>query len=1508
MVSSGLRALSAFFFLFSLVFLSSVGFAVFVQVSAVGGPFITDSNILVIAKVYDNNGDLKNNVDLNTYVVNLSTGAASDINYHGNVQGKIIRALTVPDAGDYNIVAVDLNNNVNSKVTIKVRSVSRTVAAFYPHNPPFNKTSGEDINFSLQAKNTSNADVNVMLVARLLSDANNSQASSQIDVNANGLTTYAFDTAGLPQGLYFIDVNQGLSLIPATVFQYKGFLDIKDDQNNSVVTFGQGKTVFVIAKATNFDGNSNQTISSISISVTDPEGDTNSSIPCDTNGQIICQYFVRSDSNAGDYTISATITVSGDTLKMKRIFSVQTYNMKFFAQTFSGGDAGKEKMPSVYPTNSSVPFEAHFLNTANSTELTGSDLNYTFCQDANISVFIKKVGDKDDNAMSDTTSWTSSNSNYCTVRITAPSTQGTFTVTAVAKYGSQTLRKSATLLVQNFMIFMSPVAADTFDPNTPSGKFGFFRDENLGFNPNYVDLNGSLNPRISKVTRIDVIDGSTVKTFTASSDINWNSDKNILTLSAAALRTLSGGFRPVTATVDVNAADANHTGITAFAMFKLNVLNLSATLVDSNVALTATAKSQSFGPTSVSLDENIHIKVTATNGSGSGVSGATVSLRSLRNVDTWQEVTVSGVASRTTDANGVAILDMNSLSYLGLSGGAYFGEALVTATDGNVDTAQFFFEARAFMAFLQPVDPNSGTACNFVQNFRRDENATFIIRAFNPQQGFGSGDVNVIVGSSGAAKLFYFGMPSKPQFPPAEVSVSYDVNSQYPCMAQGPGGAQARNVTMIKFLKPASNWTTGFYNPIIKVTALGTGDINGKVEIGRGFMNVQSFTFLVNPSTTGQFGPPTGKPGQPFDLNVSVLGSSSDVNITAKLVDAAGGGKFEFNENGSSTQDLNIGFATADIAPVSNLDCNSSRCPAKGVVVKAVPTASDRNVLSVIIPSNTKSQEYLIQLTATDTSGTTATGDIFLTTKLFKIVKFNWFQNIYGVFGVSNLGQADWNTSVTSSSGIRYQQAYTSIGGMSFGGPNGPPTIDRNLLIDYTGRTIIADAAADRNFVGDTNITVATGTASSPAVPGALVNFDGNMFKVVDISRVGIEPGVKIIRLSALTATEGQGGYMGVYPADVNFTIPVLVKDVNGSPIDANVTVTNIARITPGSFAPQMMAVRSCSTLSQLQVCIPDGSFQSVYGKTDANGLALLTLQVNKPGTFLMLELTVWNTSSGGTVLNQTQKMQPFEGPTIDVKKYTVSSKVTGPTMIANYDTATDLNIQIPEKTADVNRNSAIKYNGTSTNANQSNSNGVLGDINSGLVWWIQKMYDGNGTWFVIDDDSKLIRSAAPYMDQDSAEGGAFVESICLDLNSDCDIVKKDGTVIPLHWETNANIDGNKFDANTAFYTVYEEPFGTNVPNYDSNIQLAISLVDLAGASLGDIYSISDIRLESQAMFQTYSVTPSSYSNKVGTTLIDLGNFSTKNIPGPQSVVFKLTVGTTTTEERIFFSTRRPTS
>ncbi|MDO8624700.1 MAG: hypothetical protein Q7R47_01350, partial [Candidatus Diapherotrites archaeon] len=529
-------------------------------------------------------------------------------------------------------------------------------------------------------------------------------------------------------------------------------------------------------------------------------------------------------------------------------------------------------------------------------------------------------------------------------------------------------------------------------------------------------------------------------------------------------------------------------------------------------------------------------------------------------MDTWSEVSASGIASRVTDSNGVAILDVGKLSSLGVGSGGYLADISVETADGNTDSTEMFFNSRRFAAFLQPVDAGSGTQCEFKQGFRKDENATFIIRGFNPAQGFNGGDINLTVPASGALTVRYFGSPTKPQFPPSVYeNVNYDVNTRYPCRAMGGGQGQpqTQNLTHITMRKFADvNWESGFFEISLLVDANG-GNFDGNREIAHGGMQTQSFSFRANPNEVGQFGPPIGKPGGVFDINTVVLGATGDVNITAAILDTQSGGKFEMGSGSTAVSDLNIGFWN----PGTIGDCNAASCPNRKVQKTSDSNSQDVNVLAVLIPSNVKLQDYLIQLTATDSAGNSAQAEVYLTMKMFKLVNFGWFQNLYGQFGVQNtpLAPLDWNTTGKTVQGV-YQ---------SFGGPGGggAPMLDYNFIVDYTNRRLVPDRNHDRNFGFQADLNV-----------GQDLN---NMYRITDISRVGAEePGIKFIRTSALSTTESTFGYIGTYPADTNFTIPIMIKDVNGSGIDANVVVTNVSFFNPGSFFSINLSTNSCSTLA----------------------------------------------------------------------------------------------------------------------------------------------------------------------------------------------------------------------------------------------------------------------------------------------------------------------------------------
>ena len=126
-------------------------------------------------------------------------------------------------------------------------------------------------------------------------------------------------------------------------------------------------------------------------------------------------------------------------------------------------------------------------------------------------------------------------------------------------------------------------------------------------------------------------------------------------------------------------------------------------------------------------------------------------------------------------------------------------------------------------------------------------------------------------------------------------------------------------------------------------------------------------------------------------------------------------------------------------------------------MIKAGSTPTDVNTVRILIPSTAKVSEYLITLTATvPSTGDSTDGMVFMKTQLYKLVNFGWFQNMFGVFGVSAQAPSDWTTAGRAMEGAN--QYNPQFGG----GGGGQPSIDFNFLVDYTNRRLVLDTNRDK--------------------------------------------------------------------------------------------------------------------------------------------------------------------------------------------------------------------------------------------------------------------------------------------------------------------------------------------------------------------------------------------------------------------------------------------------------------
>ena len=1404
----------AFWAFFGLL-LSSFASASYITVSTSGAPFDVNETFFIAGMMKTDAGVDANHVDVNITIKD-ATGAIVSNAYLGDRNGSYFTTTSLANAGDYNVIVQDLNNNASAILNLDVLSANNAGITFVDHAPPFQP--GEIIRFKLSARDSNNVDLNAIgLLVRLRNGAGSltgDQNSVVTDRNSSNNPIVSI-TAPSSTGNFVFDVNNGLSTFSISIDSFRVFVTVEDANATIKERFGSTEDKNVVVRIMNLDANKSLSADSVpTVSIKSPGATTATSL----SGEAVGSKYTFPISSAvasssGEYRVLVTAAYGGTSRTVNAAFFISGVRASMFPKKFSGGGGGSgaegvEKQAGIYPANTSVNFEAHYVNTSTGQEYSGTDLNSNFCAGNRIRVTLVRNDTGSKTSVSPTVTLGDSN-NYCQIAFTTPSTQATYQVMAEADVNSEIIQSGTSLVVQNYFVFLNPVNPSSYDPNNPTGTFDFYKGERIGFQPNLFDLNGQLSPRVTAVRSGKYYVGSKVVDINAV-DLNWNVDKNIVTIESRAFNEARGGFVPVTLVLTVNTSNASlDANVTAFGAFKLESLNIT---VEPASNLAGTTKGFNFGPPSYKANENVFLKVTVKDGANNALAGATVRLDRLFNIDNFSESSVSSIQSKVTDGNGIAVLDLNT-SVFSKSVGGYFGMVYATTSDGNtVDSEEAFFMVRNFIIDARPVMVVGGQ-CQFNPYVRRNVDGNFLVRGFDPSQSFGGGDINVGVNAAGAVNVYYFGTPTKPMFPPAKISFSSYTVTKTSCPNEFNPQGPSQDVNIVTVSPPAGGWGSGFYDISIR----GFDTNTESQEIGRGFMQVQSFLFRAVPGSGGGFDFPTAKPGGTFDLNVL---ADADVNVTAALIDMR-----TFTKVGNA--DINIGLAIAS-------DCNAASCPgdqtnAKRQQIKRnQATPSDYNFLRVLIPSGIPMQQYLIQLTATNASGESAVGEVPVQMQAATVVQLSFGTQI------KELGPNDGNVEFpsqwirnnlpTNFTPTHYIQAN------SFD----PNNIDFNFLIDMNRRLALPDLDKDQNFSDETAVGVGQ---------------DFNAYRVLDVSTIGTNKGFKFLALSQLGAKSfSMGGYAGDYPADANngsghFTVPVLIKDANGSPMGgARVIVTNLYFVTPGSFFPVPLSATSSSACSNQTSCLTS-DFNAYAATADVNGLALPVIQISKTGSMMQLELEI--RALDGTL----QKLQPFQGPTINVLGLSAPANLTTSTFTVDY----NVTPTFPEY--DLNGAGGSSFLVGIFNEGGIISRNVNFDNNYDQIWYFVRV-DGNSV-VVLDDKNYAVTGMNTRVSASAAAANFSYQT---------------GSI------SAAGSDSNAFDSNVIIYGYPNNPGDINTSYNGSNgMGARIAVKDLNNNALGTAVSFNRINIMN---FSTFSVTPVSttnYQSVTGTTRIPLGTLTPGN-------------------------------
>jgi hypothetical protein len=1158
----------------------------------VGGEVTVSGNILPVATD-----------DLNIVLVNAVTGAVADQNlvtadangaYRINYSGLL--------AADYNGTATDINTNATNRFYFSITNYASIDINFVGSKPPL--TVGEALiaNFVLKDYNGGLVSDDYNIALKLV-DSNGTIVK---DLNrfvpkksdANRTVDYNFGFLSSP-GVYTIIVDNGVKGFNIPVIAYNLFVNSFNSitgEPQKTFAAGQDANIKVFLSTTS---GTPITSASVTGTIRRPNSVSSSTVAFTQSGGYFAAQITDLNTQ-GDYIIQLTAIANGYTQIEKLKLSVQSYSMTLQPQKNSSAGK-KERLKGVYSTSSQAVLEAGIIDLNSAAELTGGTLD-SACDANKLSLLVYSAGSSVGSAV--TFDVNNDNDAFCDINFGTPAVPGDYYYSLLGidiniSNTSQNLSASTGLKVQNNTIFFDAVdpAAYAQDPYN-SWKFTFYEDENVGFKVNVIDLNIDSDSNVSAVTSAKIMQSSTQ--IDINSDyLDYNIDTGVLTLLAGALvnNNVSAGFVPIEFTVNIDsnidALDVN--GITGFGAFRFKKMNIVSSPADGN----GNDKTTMFGPPVFhSNDENVYLSVRVTNAGGTAIKYANIELYSLTNADDWNSISVGPINSRSdnnnllTNTNGAALLSLGTLP-----SGVYFGQVKVT-NGSTEDYGDFFLMVKSYMVFAQPImleETPEGTMCQFLDSTASTSDVNMIVLAMDPSGSMPT-PISDYIPDENQTKVYLmsFGEEFKKPTEYASTITVTDIN----CWGvMGPPGLT--QLYPMLTIQPASAWTSGSYRVLIK----GSSDTNG-AETGDGFFRVQPFRFSVIPvsiSETREEKNLSATPGSSFDFNVF---SSKDVTLRAELV------------NDKTQQDIN-----------SNLGFDSNN----------VIVADEMTTVSVQIPSNIDLAEYNMIIHAQAFSGgDEAEQDLFLSMSLFAIIVPNTVGQQAFRYQTSNTGAYDTNILDDAETGMlsqwnghdcngnvvvgdipynRWVMAGTEWAQNDFNRLILVSTTDQNIWIDYDGDCNFLNETGNNRHVGDTNA-------------GVLV--DGNLAVITDVSSLE----VKYLKKPADYSGGGfmGGNWAGQYPVDENIGVPIIITQLDGTPVpDVNVVVNRALLISGfGMGVPTEVT--------------PD-AWSAVQGTTDANGLARLVLNIEKPGQY-MLEIRV-NGASG------TQLFKPWQGIVIEAKKYT---------------------------------------------------------------------------------------------------------------------------------------------------------------------------------------------------------------------------------------------------------------
>ncbi len=1152
---------------------------------------VTDADYDINASFYDFDGNLLWNEDALTtaYAGGTYANFEIDLNFNGDVDLNGI---------DYNIVIEDLND-LNTETDMEFFVPEFKDVDINWHNtgaPKIDISDGNDLNFNFVFYDVDGAvyDFNGTFKV-FLYNPQNTLSDTNFTVTGEETVSIPYEDFNTMLGKYKLliggedstEESMGYKTFTFDVLAFDLTAFVKNEFEESKSVYGTGDELELVIFANDLNGDvldlnylSYQIDTEAAVVVSDIN--TVNKIDIDTFAS--GKHSILVTGGNGDYNLTTTVD-----------FVVASYSPEFFLKKNTYGGT---KIFGIYAPDSTVSFLFGVKDLANGAyEAIDSNAE---CDNLFSALSYSALGFDKDNSVTPNDTYYNDTEELCQLDANAPSANGDYIYTLDlnnTNYSGVDLSAKLKLTVAKYMLYLQPTDSESAfsgsEENKKAHKFKFY-DENIALIVKVLNLETGVDDlNVASVLTLQTFDNGT------SADINsdyydYNYVNKLLIIDKEGLN-VSGDYE-LKATFDTNDVD-----MTAKIMLQKKVFN---TTIDLN-------KTYFDGPPFVTPDENVELKVTAKNSSGNALEYATVTLQSLYNFETMENIALGSLTGDTnsiTDADGIAYLNMGS----GLETGMY--DVVLDVNDGdNSDEAHGFFMVREFFSFAFPIEINNNEA---LENsyFGPDENLLFGVLIFGEGSGFSFEDTSEYEIVDGEASLFLETEDSEGQ---------KKINATIEDLGVVESGLFGMDLNIREVqITPDGNLQSGTYFAMFDVNKGGTVDTGVTQFVVLAFF-LQVCSYWESGVNCGEsmFG---GGPGQttisPDSNALFVLNAGGGTaELTISLIDDKEGMEL------SGYDDLNFYEVTEAGTDFSdtNAEVDLSSNPNDGNY------ANDTNIL-VVIPADVPSGEYQIKFKFTNNSGTT-TYYRSVSLKRFAYVvpsgqgnRELWYAEDWenGGFDSNIEDTMSWdydcpgdnNFDVT---GISYDR-------FVFGSWSGSFDYNSNFLADLDEQRVYMDIDGDCNFVDD----LVDGNIL--ASDKSKIEMDANTSLVVtNVTLTGLN---YFLMPDDVESANSYNTYVGQFDLDRNINIPLVIQDSDGNPIaDVQVTVSKVRRMDVLTWQMETM-----TEVTDYNVFNDNNS--------DANGIVYIKMSVADTGEY-QLELTLSKD-------DKTEVMMPWEGPMFQVKKF----------------------------------------------------------------------------------------------------------------------------------------------------------------------------------------------------------------------------------------------------------------